>query len=119
MTAPTTSTDDATAAVWRGPGGGFAIERIPLPGSLADGEVLVRVRLATLCGSDLHTVAGERETPLPTVLGHEMVGDVLGTAGTVRTGVGPVRCRIRDHAGPLHRLRGGPRRRGPGYLFRE
>lgn len=96
MTAPTTSTDDATAAVWRGPGGGFAIERIPLPGSLADGEVLVRVRLATLCGSDLHTVAGERETPLPTVLGHEMVGDVLGTAGTVRTTTGePVRPGMR------------------------
>lgn len=92
----TPSGQTATAAVWRGPEGGFELERIPLPSNLSDGEVLVRVRLATLCGSDLHTVAGERETPLPTVLGHEMVGDVLDCAGPVRTTTGePVRAGMR------------------------
>ena len=39
-------------------------------------EVLVRVSLATICGSDLHTVTGRRAAPVPCVLGHEAVGRV-------------------------------------------
>lgn len=53
-------------------GSGFRLVREPLP-SLGPGEALVQVELATLCGSDLHTLAGHRSTPLPTVLGHEAV----------------------------------------------
>lgn len=71
----------ATAAVWRGPAGGFTVESQPMPRPAAD-EVLVRVELATLCGSDLHTIAGDRPTPLPTVLGHEAVGVVEAVGGT-------------------------------------
>lgn len=74
----------ATAAVWNGPAEGFRLSDVPLP-TLAAGEVLVETRAATLCGSDLHTIAGERETPLPTVLGHEMVGDVVGVGGRAET----------------------------------
>ena len=48
---------------------------------LGAGEALVRVRLCTLCGSDLHTYFGRRSTPLPTVLGHEIVGDIVETHG--------------------------------------
>ncbi len=44
---------------------------------LAPGEVLVEIELATVCGSDLHTVSGARTTPTPLVLGHEHVGRVL------------------------------------------
>ncbi|MER5307725.1 zinc-binding dehydrogenase [Streptomyces sp. NPDC002773] len=72
------------AAVWSGPEGGFALEPQPRP-ELAPGEVLVRIELATICGSDLHTIAGDRPTPLPTVLGHEAVGVVEDVSGTVRT----------------------------------
>jgi putative phosphonate catabolism associated alcohol dehydrogenase len=39
-------------------------------------EVLVRVRCCTLCGSDLHTWTGRRSTPLPTILGHEILGQI-------------------------------------------
>ena len=46
---------------------------IALPG--ANG-VLVQVSLATICGSDLHTVLGRRSAPTPCVLGHEIVGVV-------------------------------------------
>jgi alcohol dehydrogenase len=45
----------------------------PVP---AKGEVLVRVLACTLCGSDLHTWAGRRHEPCPTVLGHEILGRV-------------------------------------------
>lgn len=81
----------ATAAVWSGVGRGFSVEALPLP-DLRPGELLVRTELATICGSDLHTVNGDRPTPVPTVLGHEAIGHVAGTAGEV-TGSGgePIR----------------------------
>lgn len=41
------------------------------------GEILVKVLGCTICGSDLHTVAGRRETPTPIILGHEIVGEIV------------------------------------------
>jgi putative phosphonate catabolism associated alcohol dehydrogenase len=41
---------------------------------LCEGEALVRVRLCTLCGSDLHTFFGRRTEPTPAILGHEIIG---------------------------------------------
>lgn len=53
----------------------LAIEEFELapPGP---GEVLVRVRAAGLCHSDLSVIEGNRPRPLPMVLGHEMAGIV-------------------------------------------
>lgn len=53
----------------------FRIEEVELarPGP---GEVLVEVRAAGLCHSDLSVVAGERKRPLPIVGGHEGAGIV-------------------------------------------
>ena len=76
----TSSADTATAAVWSGIDGGFSLQRQPFP-RLRPGEVLVAVELATICGSDLHTIAGDRPTPVPTVLGHETVGSIITTGG--------------------------------------
>lgn len=72
----------ATAAIWSGVDDGFSVGPQPLP-DLRPGEVLVAVELATICGSDLHTIAGDRPTPLPTVLGHEAVGRIVATGGPV------------------------------------
>ena len=53
---------------------------------LRRGEVLVRVELATVCSSDVHTVLGHRIEPAPLVLGHEAVGYVVATGpGGART----------------------------------
>ncbi len=41
------------------------------------GAAVCRVRLATICGSDLHTWRGRRQEPAPLVLGHEIVGEVV------------------------------------------
>ncbi len=49
-------------------------DRMPLP---TEGEVLVRVRAAGICGSDLHIYQGERsDVALPRILGQELVGEV-------------------------------------------
>ncbi len=49
---------------------------------LGKGEVLVRVAWAGVCGSDLHMAAGDDpRTPLPIVLGHEGVGEIVEMRG--------------------------------------
>ena len=72
------------AAVWTG--SGVDVQNVDLP-ELGDGETLVRVRLATVCGSDLHTVTRRRRAPCPSVLGHEAVGIVVA-GGTRSIAVG-------------------------------
>lgn len=67
------------AAIWRG-GDDVVVESVPVA-PLQTGEVLVRVRLATVCGSDRHTVTGRRPQPCPSVLGHETVGEIIALGG--------------------------------------
>lgn len=52
----------------------FEISEVPV--TVPENAVLVRVTLATICGSDLHTVSGRRSAEIPCVLGHEIVGTV-------------------------------------------
>jgi alcohol dehydrogenase len=54
----------------------FEPRLIPLP-EPAEGEWLVRVVAMTVCGSDRHTWEGRRQGPIPTVLGHEMIGEIV------------------------------------------
>ena len=69
----------ASAQVFDGPGRPLRKESLPLPTTLTPGEVLVAIDLATICGSDLHTLSGLRQEPTPLVLGHEAVGRVIAT----------------------------------------
>ena len=79
------------AAVFDGPGQPLRFECVARP-RLSPGEALVRVSLCTLCGSDLHTFAGRRTQPAPSVLGHEPVGVVEEISGELRDVAGePVR----------------------------
>ena len=62
----------------------FRIEEVELEGP-GDGEVLVEVRGAGMCHSDLSTVAGMRKRPLPVVGGHEGAGIVREVGKGVKT----------------------------------
>ena len=70
----------ARVQLFHGPGQPFQMGIVPLPAELNHGEVLVQLLLATICGSDLHTVDGRRFAPTPCVLGHEAVGLVIGSS---------------------------------------
>ncbi|WP_345752291.1 zinc-binding dehydrogenase [Microbacterium rhizophilus] len=73
----------AIAMVWTGAGRPHEI--VAVPGVvLGAGETLVAIELATVCGSDVHTVEGHRAAPAPLVLGHEYVGRVIEVADGVR-----------------------------------
>lgn len=51
------------------------IEQVELEGP-GPGEVLIRIRAAGLCHSDLSVIDGNRPRPLPMVIGHEAAGEV-------------------------------------------
>jgi Zn-dependent alcohol dehydrogenase len=65
----------------------FRIEEVDLAGP-GTGEVLVEVRAAGLCHSDLSVVAGLRKRTLPTVGGHEGAG-IVREVGTGVRGLEP------------------------------
>jgi threonine 3-dehydrogenase len=71
------------------PGRGFVLKDVPEPG-IRDDEVLIRVRRAGVCGTDVHIYewddwARGRVKP-PIVVGHEFAGDVV-QAGSLVTDV--------------------------------
>jgi alcohol dehydrogenase len=73
------------AIVYHGPGQ-KAWEEVPDPEIIGDGDVILRVDAATICGTDLHILKGD----VPAVregriLGHEAVGTVVEVADGVQT----------------------------------
>lgn len=77
-------------AVFHGPGD-LRVERRPNPEIRQDGDVLLRVEAASICGTDLHILAdppGHPATP-GCILGHEYIGEIVGAGDGVeglRTG---------------------------------
>ena len=63
------------AAVYNGNPGVISLQSISTP-TPRSAEILVEVEACTLCGSDLHSFEGRRAVPVPTVLGHEIVGRI-------------------------------------------
>jgi alcohol dehydrogenase len=60
------------ANVFRGPGK-FGLEEKRVP-SAGPGEAIIRVRLTTICGTDIHIVRGEYPVKPGLTIGHEAVG---------------------------------------------
>jgi L-gulonate 5-dehydrogenase len=65
---------------------------LPMPEQLGDEEVLIQVKAAGICGTDVHIYHGTRPTnEYPKVLGHEFSGEV------VRVGSKVSEFRVGDH----------------------
>ncbi|PWR08061.1 glutathione-dependent formaldehyde dehydrogenase [Micromonospora acroterricola] len=72
------------ALCWEGVGK-LAVRDVPEPAIRAEGDIIVRVRASSVCGSDLHLINGY----LPAmregdILGHEFTGEVVETGSGVR-----------------------------------
>jgi len=65
-----------TITVFSGAGLPLEIQNHLLP-PLKPGEILIKNKYTTLCGSDIHTYCGIRQETTPTVLGHEIVGELV------------------------------------------
>ncbi len=66
--------EDVQIALFQGVDAPFEICDVSVEATAS--TVLVHVNLATICGSDLHTVSGRRGADVPCVLGHEVIGTV-------------------------------------------
>jgi alcohol dehydrogenase len=73
------------ALVYHGPGH-KAWEEVPEPEITDDGDVIVRVDATTICGTDLHILAGDVPGVRPgRILGHEAVGTVVEAGDGIHT----------------------------------
>jgi len=69
-----TATESMKALVFRGPNQ-IGIEKVPLP-KPGYGEVVIKVTLTTICGTDLHILGGEYPVRPGLIIGHEAVGTI-------------------------------------------
>ncbi|MFO8101855.1 MAG: zinc-binding dehydrogenase [Dehalococcoidia bacterium] len=81
--------EKAKGAVYKGLGQPFEIQEFPVPDP-EPGAILVKITMATICGSDLHMWRGDVDlvamgAPLPAILGHEMTGKVVKLGKGVAT----------------------------------
>jgi len=56
--------------------GSFELVSTEIP-QLCDGEILIKITYTTVCRSDLYTFEGKRTEKSPTILGHEIVGQIV------------------------------------------
>ena len=98
---------------------GLWMERVPVP-EPGPGDVLIRVRKSAICGTDVHIwnwdAFSAATVPVPMVVGHEFVGEI------VETGPGAVKYRIGQRvSGEGHIVCGACRncRAGRGHLCRN
>lgn len=74
------------ALVKKDRGTGLALEEVPEP-IMGAGDVLIRVDRTGICGTDLHIYNwdewAQKTIPIPMVIGHEFVGDVVAVGASV------------------------------------
>jgi L-iditol 2-dehydrogenase len=57
-------------------------EEVDVP-AISDGEVLLRVHAAGICGTDVRIMKGGKKVAAPIIIGHEMAGDVAAVGSGV------------------------------------
>lgn len=62
---------------------GYGMREVPVP-EPSGGQLLLEVRTAGICGTDIHIIRDEYPHSLPVILGHEYVASVAGMGGEVR-----------------------------------
>ena len=60
------------------------VKEFPIPETLEDDDILVRVEGCGVCGTDVHECKGDPFGLIPVVLGHEGTGEVIGLGKNVK-----------------------------------
>lgn len=80
-------TDMMRAVVKAEPAPGLELRRLPVP-EIGPQDVLVKVRAASICGTDLHIYRwdpwAQKRLRLPLVVGHEFCGEIIETGRDVK-----------------------------------
>lgn len=75
--------DTMRAAVFKGVGK-IVVEDRPIPQITEPSEAIIKVKLAGICGSDLHWYRGHQDIPADFIPGHEFVGTVVSVGDAVK-----------------------------------
>jgi threonine dehydrogenase-like Zn-dependent dehydrogenase len=67
-----------------GPETGIDVKEFPLPDVESRG-ILVKMEMASICGTDVHILRGRRLVPFPVIAGHEGVGRVYRLGEALKT----------------------------------
>ncbi|MHA2288894.1 MAG: alcohol dehydrogenase catalytic domain-containing protein [Promethearchaeota archaeon] len=54
----------------------ISIREVPIP-KLGESQVLIKIKMSGICGTDIAIVKGDLPTPTPIILGHEFTGEVI------------------------------------------
>ncbi|MFX0076436.1 MAG: zinc-binding dehydrogenase, partial [Candidatus Hermodarchaeota archaeon] len=54
----------------------ISIKEVPIPNP-GDSQVLIQIKAAGICGTDIAIIKGDLPTPTPLILGHEFAGEVI------------------------------------------
>jgi len=76
--------EEMLAVVFHGVKEGFKIERVEVPSIKKGDDVLIEVKLAGICGSDLAILEGRHPASPPVILGHEYTGEVIDVGKNVK-----------------------------------
>ncbi|KAI6130046.1 chaperonin 10-like protein, partial [Pisolithus croceorrhizus] len=68
---------DQLAILWYPPAYDIRVEEVPVPRVEHPDDAIVKVKLAGLCGSDLHLYRGTEGITEPCICGHEFVGEIV------------------------------------------
>ena len=66
----------ARAAVMTKPAADLEFHEYPIP-EVEKGAIPVRIICCTICGSDVLAWLGRKRAPIPMILGHEIVGEIV------------------------------------------
>jgi threonine 3-dehydrogenase len=75
------------ALVKKNPTEGIWLEEVPIP-QINSNEVLIKIRKTSICGTDVHIYKwdawAQKNVPLPLVIGHEFVGEIVEIGSNVQ-----------------------------------
>ncbi|KAI0691365.1 chaperonin 10-like protein [Cerioporus squamosus] len=73
------------AVRWYPPKYDIRVEAVPIPQIIDPDDAIVKVKLAGLCGSDLHIYRGHEDVDADLTCGHELIGEVVALGPSFRS----------------------------------
>ncbi|KAI0739281.1 chaperonin 10-like protein [Daedaleopsis nitida] len=70
---------------WYPPAFDIRVEVVPIPQIIDPDDAIVKVKLAGLCGSDLHIYRGHEDVDSDLTCGHELIGEVIALGPSFRS----------------------------------
>lgn len=64
--------------------GGMQLQDVPYPKMQADTDVIIKVALSTICGTDIHISSGALPVEDGLIIGHEFVGEIVEVGSGVK-----------------------------------